>query len=261
MRRTRHGPSSRGTRRASRGSIATSCRPTTRRASAAARRQRSKPHRSTPSNRRSRRWCRRCSRRPTRWGRRWWKRRTARSTAGSTTSSSTRRRTSRPSSPRRPSSTTRSSRPTCRPAPRRWDQGQTRRVRRLRPLSHACPRLGPETALRVADGWAGDTMITFSDAGQTCLKVRFVGRDAENTKAIGDALDQWAVGVQQAKVTRADKPGITFTTCDTGSPSRHRRTRAMRSSRTSGSATRSTPGSWVRGRRRRRRSAPPTPSP
>jgi hypothetical protein len=78
-------------------------------------------------------------------------------------------------------------------------------------------RLGPQTALDVADGWDGDSMVSLSRAGHTCVRAAFVGRDADKTAAIGRSLSDWAAMMAKGAVTveaRADK--ITLTACDVG---------------------------------------------
>jgi hypothetical protein len=78
-------------------------------------------------------------------------------------------------------------------------------------------RLGPEEALRVADGWGGDSMISFERDGQTCLRVTVVGRGVARTAAIGGALDQWAAPLPPGTATvDRGKQGTTLTVCDTG---------------------------------------------
>src|SRR5262249_40352235 len=49
-------------------------------------------------------------------------------------------------------------------------------------------RLGPADALRAADRWGGDAMVSFQRAGQTCLRATIVGHDADDTTAVGDSL-------------------------------------------------------------------------
>ena len=53
-------------------------------------------------------------------------------------------------------------------------------------------QLGPQTALHVADGWGGDSMISFERDGHTCLRAAFAGRDAKATTAIRESLADWA---------------------------------------------------------------------
>jgi len=81
-------------------------------------------------------------------------------------------------------------------------------------------RLGPAEALTVADGWGGDAMITIKRAGQTCLRARFVGRDANRTAAIGRALQQWGAAMPAGAATvEPGRSGVTLTACDTGAAS------------------------------------------
>jgi hypothetical protein len=78
-------------------------------------------------------------------------------------------------------------------------------------------RLDPSTALAAADAWGGDSMITFTRQGTTCLRARFVGKSGEGTTTIGDALAQWAAQMPPgaAQVDR-QAAGATLTACDPG---------------------------------------------
>ena len=53
-------------------------------------------------------------------------------------------------------------------------------------------RLIPAVALAAADAWGGDSMVTFTRDGTTCLRATFRGTTADGTTAIADALAQWA---------------------------------------------------------------------
>jgi hypothetical protein len=77
-------------------------------------------------------------------------------------------------------------------------------------------RIDPATALSVADGWGGDAMITFTRDGTTCLRSTFVGRDAERTQAIGDALAAWATAMPPGAAEVEQGKRITLTACDPG---------------------------------------------
>ena len=52
-------------------------------------------------------------------------------------------------------------------------------------------RSDPVAALAIADGWAGDSMVTFKRGDTTCLRTTIAGRTPEATSAIGGALEQW----------------------------------------------------------------------
>jgi hypothetical protein len=74
-------------------------------------------------------------------------------------------------------------------------------------------------AMKAADGWAGDSMVSFERGGQTCLRAGFVGHTAADTENIADALDGWAAGrtPEAATVARGDRgKDVTLTACDTG---------------------------------------------
>ena len=73
-------------------------------------------------------------------------------------------------------------------------------------------------ALRVADGWGGDALVTFTHDGTTCIRANFVGVDAGASAAIGDALASWSAS-RGAGVAEAATMGdvTTLTACDQGS--------------------------------------------
>jgi hypothetical protein len=75
----------------------------------------------------------------------------------------------------------------------------------------------PVDALRVADAWGGDAMVTFTRGETRCLRATFVGRTPAGTTAIGDALQQWAVNEQGDSVQAVtDRSRATLTACDPG---------------------------------------------
>jgi hypothetical protein len=78
-------------------------------------------------------------------------------------------------------------------------------------------RTDPVDALTVADGWAGDSMVTFTRGTSTCLRATFAGRTPDAAAAIGDALRQWAAAApdQTADATVAGSL-TTLTACDPG---------------------------------------------
>src|SRR6266478_5996778 len=49
-------------------------------------------------------------------------------------------------------------------------------------------RWDPVDALKVADGWGGDSMVTFRRDDTDCVRVSFAGRTREASTAIYDAL-------------------------------------------------------------------------
>ena len=78
-------------------------------------------------------------------------------------------------------------------------------------------QLGPQTALHVADGWGGDSMISFERDGHTCLRAAFAGRDAKATTAIREALADWAkeMSIGAATVEPRSNRAV-LTVCDLG---------------------------------------------
>ena len=78
-------------------------------------------------------------------------------------------------------------------------------------------QLGPQTALRVADGWGGDSMISFERDGHTCLRAAFVGRDAKATTAIRESLADWAQAMSTGAATVAPRTDrAVLSVCDIG---------------------------------------------
>jgi len=77
----------------------------------------------------------------------------------------------------------------------------------------------PANALKVADGWGGDRLVTYKFAGATCVRASFVGRTRDDTAAIGSALDRWAalMPAGSAAVEKTGSP-ITFSSCDVAAP-------------------------------------------
>jgi hypothetical protein len=75
----------------------------------------------------------------------------------------------------------------------------------------------PVDALRVADGWGGDALVTFTRAGTTCIRTTFVGAGTPESAAIADALRAWAGarGGGAAEVA-TDGEETTLTACDPG---------------------------------------------
>jgi hypothetical protein len=73
----------------------------------------------------------------------------------------------------------------------------------------------PVVALRVADGWGGDRMVTYRSGGDTCLRAAFVGRTPKDTTAIGGALDRWAAAMPAGSARVVKSHGqITLSSCD-----------------------------------------------
>jgi hypothetical protein len=78
-------------------------------------------------------------------------------------------------------------------------------------------RLDNATALSAADAWDGDSMITFTRKGQTCLRATIAGRAPDGTATITDALNGWAAQMPAGAATiegTADR--VTMTACDPG---------------------------------------------
>jgi len=75
----------------------------------------------------------------------------------------------------------------------------------------------PVDALRVADTWGGDAMVTFTRGDTRCLRATFVGRTPTGTTAIGNALQQWAANEPGDAVQAvSDRSQATLTACDPG---------------------------------------------
>ncbi len=81
-------------------------------------------------------------------------------------------------------------------------------------------RSDPVAALRVADGWGGDSMVTFKRGGTTCVRASFTGRTVDAGTAIHDALVQWAAQSPAGTAdVRREGALATLTACDPGSAS------------------------------------------
>jgi hypothetical protein len=76
-------------------------------------------------------------------------------------------------------------------------------------------RADPVAALAVADGWAGDAMITFRRGDTTCVRSSFASRSSAAVDALLVALQQW-VAAGPAGVTEVERDGVlvTLTACD-----------------------------------------------
>jgi len=73
------------------------------------------------------------------------------------------------------------------------------------------------TALRAADAWDGDAMVTFTRNGQTCLRTAFAGKGSAGVAALSDAWKRWAAQAPPDTAT-VDATGkrVTVTLCDPG---------------------------------------------
>ncbi len=88
-------------------------------------------------------------------------------------------------------------------------------------------RIDPAAALSAADGWGGDAMVAFTRDKTTCLRSAFVGRNRAKTKAIGEALTQWAAAMPAGSAAVETGKQITLTTCDPGAASTEAPNRAV----------------------------------
>jgi hypothetical protein len=78
-------------------------------------------------------------------------------------------------------------------------------------------QLGPSEALRTADRWGGDAMVSFERAGQTCLRAAIVGHDAHDTTEIGNELHTWSTTMPAGSVQLDSSPRRAgLTVCDIG---------------------------------------------
>ena len=53
-------------------------------------------------------------------------------------------------------------------------------------------RSDPVATLAIADGWAGDAMVTFHRGDAACIRATFAGRTNEAAATLGDLLARWA---------------------------------------------------------------------
>jgi len=76
-------------------------------------------------------------------------------------------------------------------------------------------RIDLKQALRVSDGWAGDSFIGYRSGDDVCVRAAFLGDDPDATKAIGDALEEWVRPAKpgSASVTRGEGV-VQLQTCD-----------------------------------------------
>lgn len=78
-------------------------------------------------------------------------------------------------------------------------------------------RSDPVTALPVADGWAGDSMVTFRRNGTTCVRASFASRTDGASAKLRDALEQWAAqGPAGAADVHQGGRLTTLNACDPG---------------------------------------------
>ena len=89
-------------------------------------------------------------------------------------------------------------------------------------------RVEPGLALAAADAWGGDSMVTFTRGGTTCLRSTFLGKTPDGIATIGDALSQWA-SQMPAGAAELDRTGerVTLTACDPGAGSTEAPNRAL----------------------------------
>jgi hypothetical protein len=89
-------------------------------------------------------------------------------------------------------------------------------------------RSDPVDALRVADGWAGDAMVTFKRGDTTCVRASFAGRSSRATTDIERALEAWAAKAP-ARSAGAQRTGslATLTACDPGTAARTKQGRPV----------------------------------
>ncbi len=89
-------------------------------------------------------------------------------------------------------------------------------------------RLDPATALTAADAWGGDSMVTFTRKGVTCLRSTFVGRTGDGTHAIGDAITEWTAAMPAGTASTTVRAGrATLTACDPGASATEAPNRAV----------------------------------
>jgi hypothetical protein len=72
-------------------------------------------------------------------------------------------------------------------------------------------------ALAIADSWGGDSTITLTRDGTTCVRAAFAARSSDDTAALADAIASWAAEMPggTASSTRA-RDIVTLTACDPG---------------------------------------------
>ena len=88
-------------------------------------------------------------------------------------------------------------------------------------------RIDPADALKAADGWGGDAMVTFRRGTTTCLRSAFVGRDRGDTATIGAALTQWAKAMPAGAAKVETGKQVVLTACDPGAAATEAPNRAL----------------------------------
>lgn len=75
-------------------------------------------------------------------------------------------------------------------------------------------RIDTKQALHAIDGWRGDSYVTFSRAGRSCVKVDYLGDTSADASRLKSAVDAWiAAGPQGAASDEQHGSGVTLTTC------------------------------------------------
>jgi len=80
-------------------------------------------------------------------------------------------------------------------------------------------QLDPTEALKIADGWGGDSLVDYrtgaGTAKQQCVRAAFVGQTADDTRAIQQGLETWAAAqpADSAQVESSDGK-VVFSSCD-----------------------------------------------
>ncbi len=79
-------------------------------------------------------------------------------------------------------------------------------------------RLEPSVALRVVDGFGGDSFVSYRDGGRVCVRMTVVGDDEAATETFEEALGRWvdAGPPELSSVERDDDLNLRFQACDPG---------------------------------------------
>jgi hypothetical protein len=78
-------------------------------------------------------------------------------------------------------------------------------------------RIDPGQALASVDGWDGDAMVSFHEAGTSCVRFAVAGAGQAAADRLHGALDAWAATLSPGRPTvTADGPIVNVLACDPG---------------------------------------------
>jgi hypothetical protein len=81
--------------------------------------------------------------------------------------------------------------------------------------------IDPVEALEAADGWDGDSLVTYEQSGQTCAQLDLVGADGEATDRLERAFTDWARDREGFGEVRREGDRVVVRACDPGKHADH----------------------------------------